>query len=106
MRTALFILLVMTRAVLAQAGGDPCATVTKGAQKACVSSAKGDYALALAKCANIADPAAQKLCAQQAKDELGEALEDCNDQEDARAEACDRLGGGVYDPPINPAHFT
>src|SRR5437867_2479193 len=87
-------------------GADACKAGAKAGQRSCVAGAKSDYALALSKCANIANSADQKACQQQAKADLADALSTCKDQLDARLEACDRLGGGVYDPPITPADFT
>ena len=87
-------------------GADACKGGAKAAQRSCTAGAKSDYALALGKCANIANSAAQKACRAQAKADLADAMSECQDQLDARLEACDRLGGGVYDPPINPSHFS
>ena len=104
MKTSVLILAVVLSAAMVQAK-DACKTTTKAAAKSCATEAKSDYALALGKCANLADAAAQKACQDAAKAELREAMGDCKDQAEARAEACDKLGPDPYDPVINPANF-
>jgi len=71
-----------------------------------VAGAKSDYALALGKCANLADPAAQKACQAQAKADLADALGGCKDQLGARQMICDRLGPAPYQPVIVPTNFV
>ena len=88
------------------AGGDACKATTKAAAKGCAAGAKADYALALGKCANIADPTEQKACQDQAKADLQDALGECKDQADARDAVCSRLGPAAYDPVINPSNFV
>jgi hypothetical protein len=105
MNKSVLILAIVFSVTTVRAGGDACRTTTKAAAKACAGDAKADYALALGKCANLADPAAQQDCKALAKAKLQEALADCRDQADARAAACDRLGPDPYDPVINPVNF-
>jgi len=98
-------LLLVFSAVVVR-GADACKATAKAASKACVAGAKSDYALALGKCANIADPVAQKACQDQAKTDLQDALGECKDQTDARLAVCDRLGTATYEPSIVPSNFV
>ena len=83
-----------------------CEQTSDKAWFACSSAAHGDYWLALAKCDNLADPAARTACRQQAAADLKEALTLCKEQQDAREDVCDRLGGAPYDPIIQPSNFV
>ena len=65
-------------------GADACKGGAKAAQRSCTAGAKSDYALALGKCANIANSAAQKACRAQAKADLAGAMSECQDLLDAR----------------------
>ena len=105
MKTSLLILTLVLCAATAK-GADACKATTKSALRSCLAGAKSDYALALGKCANLADPAAQNACKQQAKADLQDALGECKDQTDAREIACGRLGGAPYDPVIVPTNFV
>jgi len=105
MKTSLLILTLVLSAATVRGGANACQSSAKAALRACVAGAKSDYALALGKCANLADAAAQKACQEQAKAELKDALEECKDQLDARLTACEKLGPAPYDPVINPANF-
>ncbi|MSR64902.1 MAG: hypothetical protein EXS18_03875 [Verrucomicrobiae bacterium] len=83
---------------VAAGGNDACAQTTKAVTRACVAGARSDYALALAKCANLADLAARKACEEQAAADLKDELETCKDQFDARQTACGRLGSAPTTP--------
>lgn len=85
---------------------DPCQAISRAALQSCKSAAQADYFLAVAKANNIADPDARKDALKQALADRKEALADCKDMFDARQEVCDRLGGGTYDPAIDPADFV
>jgi hypothetical protein len=87
-------------------GKDACGSAAKDIASSCKSGAKSDYSLALAKCANLADPDAQKACKDQAKEDLKDALQECKDAQDARKANCERLGGDPYDPVIDPSNFV
>jgi hypothetical protein len=101
----LLILSLGSRAGLAK-GADACKASAKSASQACAAEAKADYALALGKCANIADPVARKACQDQAKADMKDALSECTDQSEARLAACERLGPTPYDPVIAPSNFV
>src|SRR2546426_11297157 len=91
MKTSVLILALVLCAEMVRAA-DACKSSAKATQRSCLAGAKSDYALALGKCANLADPAAQKACQDQAKVDLKDALGECTDQFDARLAVCDRLG--------------
>jgi hypothetical protein len=84
---------------------DACAQTTKAALTACQFAAQEDYNLALGNCANVAK-SEQAGCEADAKEEFESALEECNEQFDARQEVCRELGGGPYDPDLDPANFV
>lgn len=105
MKTSLLILTLVLSVATAK-GTDACKATTKAASRSCLAGAKSDYALALGKCANIADPAEQKVCQNQAKADLQDSLGECKDQFDARLAVCDRLGAATYEPSIVPSNFV
>ena len=74
--------------------------------KACRNSAQDDYWVAIATCDNDAAEDPQGLCPKAASQDLKAARADCGDQLDARQQICDQLGGGKYNPVINPANFS
>jgi hypothetical protein len=83
-----------------------CRLTASTVLSSCRAAAKGDFWLALAKCANLADPTAREDCRKQALADVKDARQTCKEQNDARKEACDRLGEGRYDPVINPSNFV
>ncbi|HUD70948.1 MAG TPA: hypothetical protein VMQ62_03210 [Dongiaceae bacterium] len=86
-------------------GGMACFTSAQQIQRACLARAGDDYWTALATCANL--PAAEaRSCGEVARDTLREANADCADQYDARVELCQALGGGAYQPVIDPHGFV
>lgn len=106
MKTTVLILTLTLAVATARGGTDACKATAKSVAKACAAGAKSDYALALGKCANIADPATKKACRDAAKTELADALQVCKDQADARLAACVKLGPAPYDPVINQTNFV
>ena len=79
-------------------GGDRCEQTAEKALYSCQAQARSDYWLALAKCDNLADPAERAACRKQAAADQKEAFKLCKEQQDAREDVCDRLGGAPYDP--------
>jgi hypothetical protein len=84
---------------------DACAQTTNAALTACQFAVQEDYNLALGNCANVAK-SEQDDCKAEAKGEFESALEECTGQFDARQEVCGELGGGPYDPVIDPDNFV
>jgi hypothetical protein len=73
---------------------------------ACVNELKDDYNIAVANCINLEDFAERKGCLKEARDDSKDAREECKDQYWARREVCEDIGGGPYDPEIDPADFV
>lgn len=83
-----------------------CQKTSKAALTACKNSATSDYWLAVGACDNISDRQERKSCLDDARSSQKEDLQTCSDQFDARQEVCQELGGGPYDPDIDPANFS
>ncbi len=81
----------------------PCKQVAVAALKACKSDGQAEYWIAVGKCHNLATPQERKACVKQANADRKDNI--CRDQYEARLEVCRALGGGVYQPVINPADF-
>jgi hypothetical protein len=88
------------------AASDPCEKVAGAALRSCRLAAFADYWLEVGKCENLSDPIDRAECRMDALDGLDEAREECDDQFDARVDLCDALGGGFYDPEIDPQDFV
>jgi hypothetical protein len=85
--------------------GDPCSHSALEALMGCRRAAASDYWIARANCTNL--PAGERLACQiDALLELREASEECWDVHEARLDVCDDLGGGIYDPQIDPDDFV
>ena len=98
--------LLLGGARVASASDQDCEEVAQSQLKACQSSALETYWIAIARCDNDAAEDAQGLCPKAASEELKAERADCDDQLDGRQQICDQLGGGKYDPAINPANFS
>jgi len=85
--------------------GDVCDAIAKLQYKAALLELKEDYKVEQASCLNLLDKDDYKECLAEAKDELKEGRELAAAQLLARLELCDKLGGGVYAPEIDPAAF-
>jgi len=104
---AVFFLICGTAGADVQQGAtDPCAQTSTAALTACQSQTSAAFWLAKGKCHNLSDPAGKEQCLQTADDELASALELCQEQFVARNEVCAELGGGAYDPEIDPEDFV
>ena len=88
------------------AAGQDCNEVVDSQLKACQNSAKESYWLAIARCDNDAADDPRGLCPASASTELKAAQSDCTDQLAAREQICGQLGGGKFNPVINPANFS
>ncbi|MEO7723263.1 MAG: hypothetical protein ABIU29_01020 [Chthoniobacterales bacterium] len=87
-------------------GGPACSETSRDLRRACQNTANSDYLVALAKCANLSDPAEQEQCQMDGAAALAEARQTCAEQFDARQVVCAKLGEGPYDPVIDPANFV
>jgi hypothetical protein len=84
-----------------------CFQVSGAAQNACQAGALDDYWIAVANCTNAGeDQKGPDSCKGSARDDLFAAYRDCGEQLDARNAICEKLGGGPYDPQIDPAEFS
>lgn len=108
-RRALFSIVLpalTTLPVLAIPLADPCDQIANALLQSCKRQAPADYWLERARCTNLPTAQARIACFAAAYETLQEALELCEDQHEERIDICDDLGGGIYDPIVNPAHFV
>lgn len=90
----------------AAGAGASCQLTTQAAARSCRQSALSDFWIATGTCDNLSDASARKDCKAEALADQKDAMQSCGEQRDAREAACDRLGGGPYDPEIDPANFV
>lgn len=87
-------------------GGSVCATTAQTQLNAELLGLRADLFVQVATCKNLLDPIGQSLCLKQARMDFLDGLALAHDRFDARIDLCNKLGGGVYDPPILPANFS
>jgi hypothetical protein len=97
--------LTLLGAHAAWAGGNACGAITSDTFDECKKSAQGDQDTADAACRNVTDGSAQRACLADARSAVKDALQECRDQRAARADVCDALGPGPYQPSFSPADF-
>jgi len=85
---------------------DPCVTAAQAMVKSCQAGVLDDYYLATAICANLSTRSELSACALAAFTDRKDAQDACGEQYAARREVCDELGGGVYQPALDPADFV
>jgi hypothetical protein len=83
-----------------------CDEVAQSQLQGCRNSAQETYWIAIARCDNDAAEDPSGLCPRAAAQELSAERADCDEQLDARREVCDQLGGGKFNPVIDPANFS
>jgi hypothetical protein len=88
-------------------GDRTCSQTARIASKACGDDVKDNYLIAQAKCLNVTDPTENSACMADANSTSQDERMQCGEVRDARLEACSALtlGGGPYDPPIDPGNF-
>jgi hypothetical protein len=88
--------------------GQVCSMTSQIAYKACGDDVQDNYLIALAKCLNVTDPTEKRACFADARSASQDERTQCGDVRDARLDVCGALtmGGGPYDPPIDPANFV
>jgi hypothetical protein len=84
----------------------PCVKSADAILKSCRFGATDEFWLAVARCKNTSTPADVRACRADAKDEQRDGNDECAAQHDARLEVCADLGGGAYEPVIDPMHFV
>src|SRR4029077_18883806 len=98
---------VVLSATTAMAGtANICKLTSQDGLNSCKKAEQGDYWTAVGMCANIPDPQSQQACIDRAKSDYQSALTACQDQFTSRNQICQKLGGGAYDPTIDPGNYT
>src|SRR2546427_1138442 len=106
LKRALFaVVLAGATAAIAEAA-NVCQMTSQDGLNSCKKSAQSDYWTAIGMCANISDLQSQQACNRKAKSDYQDAITSCQDQFTSRNQVCERLGGGPYNPTIDPANFT
>lgn len=85
---------------------DPCVRQAWAERKAARGAVQADFIHDLANCVNVGDPDEQWECVLEAFDALDEGLEEVEEQFLARRDLCMLLGGGTYEPEIDPEGFS
>ena len=83
----------------------PCSRTSDAALRACGHEIRDDYWIAVGKCLNLTDEEERAECLEEAREMRSEDLSLCGEQFEVREEVCDLLGGGPYDPEIDPDDF-
>jgi hypothetical protein len=104
-RALCVVVLTVTTTAIAEAA-NVCQQTSQDGLNSCKKSAQGDYWTAIGMCANISDSQSQQACILKAKSDYRDATTTCQDQFTSRNQICQKLGGGPYDPTIDPANFT
>ena len=99
------VVLAVTTTAIAE-GSNVCHLTSQDGLNSCQKSAQGDYWTAIGMCANISDSQSRQACMVKAKSDFKDAITACQDQFTSRNQICQKLGGGPYDPAIDPANFT
>jgi hypothetical protein len=86
--------------------GDECTDTAKLAQRASLLDARSALSIHLADCLNLTDDRERDECTADAWDEYAEDVRLAGDQYEARLDLCELLGGGPYDPDIEPGYFV
>lgn len=82
-----------------------CEKTARLARTAAQREAHADFSVRVAKCLND-DGCDFPACLEEAHTALTEALDLAQEQYEARVEACALLGGGKYDPELEPGEFS
>lgn len=85
--------------------GDPCSTTASLVGTATVRAAQESLLISFANCVNLTDRAEAHECVEEAWAGFQEELALVMEQFEARVEVCGLLGGGAYDPEIDPEDF-
>lgn len=102
-RLAALALLALSPALMA---ADICRSTARMQLQAAGLEAREDLIVTLAACANMEDRDERLECQAEARAEYGETRALAVQQFLARISLCDKLGGGLYDPEIDPADFS
>jgi hypothetical protein len=90
-----------------------CKQVAQDTLRSCRNGVRDEYWLAIARCENASatdmarhSDSGSDFCDRTAREDLKMQQQDCTDQRDARNDVCDQLGGGSYNPKIDPGDFA
>jgi hypothetical protein len=103
-RALAVVVLAATTAAMGEAG--ICQLTSQDGLTSCKKSAQGDYWTAIGMCADISDLQSRQACILKAKSDQQDAMTTCQAQFTSRNQICQKLGGGPYDPTIDPGDFS
>jgi hypothetical protein len=106
LKRALFVVVFSAAATAVAGTANVCQVTSQDGLNSCTKAAQGDYWTAVGMCANISDSQSQQACIEKAKSDYQSALTSCQDQFTSRNQICQKVGGGPYDPVIDPANYT
>jgi len=106
LKHALLALVLGVTATTIAGAANVCQITSQDGLNSCKKAAQGGNWNALGTCANISEPQSQQACIRKAKSDYQSALASCHDQFTERNQICQKLGGGAYNPTIDPANFT
>jgi hypothetical protein len=86
--------------------GDECTDTAKLANRASLLQVRSELSTHLANCLNLTDDRERDECIADAWDEYAEGVRLAGEQYEARLDLCELLGGGPYDPEIEPGYFV
>ncbi len=98
----------LAMSLLAASGfaGDTCETTAHLQAEAAKFELREELNVMIATCLNLTDPAERLECMREARAEFVENKELAQEQLEARLDLCQLLGGGAYDPEIEPDDFS
>lgn len=103
--TILGLALLATLGTQASAG-DVCKQTARLQKRAAQFELNEEYKVAIATCKNILDDEERKECITEAREDRKEGKQLLKAQLKARLKLCAKLGGGAYDPEIDPEDFS
>jgi len=106
MKRALSVLVLAATTTAMGEAGNICQLTSQDGLTSCKKTAQGDYWTAIGMCANISDLQSRQACILKAKSDQQDAMSTCQDQFTSRIQICQKLGGGPYDPTIDPGNFS
>jgi len=106
LKLSLFVVVLAVSTTAIAEAGNVCQLTSQNGLNSCRKNAQGDYWTAIGMCANTSDSQSRQACILKAKSDYKDAITTCEDQFTSRNQICQKLGGGPYDPTIDPANFT
>jgi hypothetical protein len=106
LKRALFALILGATATAIAGTGNICQVTSQDGLNSCKQGAQGDHWTAIGMCANISDSQSRQACLDKAKSDYQSAITSCQDQFTTRNQICQKVGGGAYDPQIDPTNYT